>query len=91
MHVNQTQIIYLNLHSATATMQQYIISYAPLHLLDAAQQLLYPLAAEHTLATATNHGHPNQQNDAQNKKVMKNNLIELVTNANIRATCKSEE
>ena len=24
-------------------------------------------------------------------KVMKNNLIELVTNANIRATCKSEE
>jgi hypothetical protein len=69
--------------------------YAPLHLLDAAQQLLYPLAAEHTLATATNHGHPNQQNDAQHwntmNKVMKNNLIELVTNANIRATCKSEE
>jgi len=66
--------------------------YAPLHLLDAAQQLLYPLAAEHTLATATNHGHPNQQNDAQQiNKMMKNNLIELVTNANIRATCKSEE
>ena len=41
------------------------------------------------------HGHPNQQNDAQHwntmNKVMKNNLIELVTNANIRATCKSEE